>query len=294
MNTAHPLRAATWMIGAIVSFTAMAIAGRSLAVQFDTFEIMTYRSLIGIVIVVSVATYAGTLHQIATRRLGLHTIRNGFHFAGQNLWFFAITAAPLAQVFALEFTTPIWATLMAPFILGERLTRIRALSAVMGFSGILIVTQPGAGFVLGAGLIAAALAAVCFAATALSTRLLTRTETITCILFYLTIIQAVFGLITAGYDGDIALPTPSTAPWLIVVGCAGLLAHFCMTKALSMAPASVVMPIDFARLPIIALVGMALYGEALQWAVLIGAIVIFAANYVNIRSETRLRRHASH
>lgn len=293
MSTVHPLRAATWMIGAIVSFTAMAIAGRSLAGEHDTFEIMTYRSLIGIVIVVTIAARAGTLGQITGTRLGLHTIRNMFHFAGQNLWFFAITAAPLAQVFALEFTTPIWATLMAPFILGERLTRIRTVSAVLGFVGILIVAQPGAGFALSPGLIAAGLAAVCFAATALSTRLLTRTESITCILFYLTVLQAIFGLVTAGFDGDIALPSANSAPWLVVVGCAGLLAHFCMTKALAMAPAAVVMPIDFARLPIIALVGVTLYGEALQWAVLVGAVIIFGANYLNIRSETRAHKAAN-
>ena len=76
-------------------------------------------------------------------------------------------------------------------------------------------------------------------------------------------------------------------PWLVLVGCAGLLAHFCMTKALSLAPASVVMPIDFARLPIIALVAMILYNEPLEWAVLAGAVIIFAANYLNIRIETR-------
>ena len=290
MNTAHPLRAATWMIGAIVSFTAMAIAGRELAGEHDTFEIMTYRSLIGVVIVVAVAAPAGTLRQIGFSRLGLHTIRNAFHFAGQNLWFYAITAAPLAQVFALEFTTPMWATLMAPLVLGERLTRVRALSAVLGFIGILIVAQPGAGFVLTPGLMAAALAAVAFAATALATRFLTRSESITCILFYLTVIQAVFGLVTAGFDGEIALPSDSSAPWLLVVGCSGLLAHFCMTKALSMAPAAVVMPIDFARLPIIALVGVLLYGEGLEWAVLAGAAVIFGANYLNIRAETRAHR----
>lgn len=287
MSTDHPLRAAVWMLGAIVSFTSMAIAGRALAATHDTFEIMTYRSLIGFIIVLAVGRWAGTLHQITPRKLWLHGIRNACHFTGQNLWFFAITAAPLAQVFALEFTAPIWATLLAPFFLKERLTRLRALTALLGFIGVLIVARPGAGIALSPGLIAAGLAAIGFAGTAIATRMLTRTESITCILFFLTSIQAVFGLVTAGMDGDIALPTATSLPWLALVGCAGLLAHFCMTKALSRAPASVVMPIDFARLPIIALVGMMLYAEPLQWAVLIGAAIIFGANYVNIRSETR-------
>ena len=110
MTNTAPVKAAAWMIGAIVSFTAMAIAGRALAGLHDTFEIMTARSLMGMIIVLGIARFAGTLHQINRSRLGLHWIRNICHFAGQNLWFFAVGVGtvPLAQVFALEFTTPIW------------------------------------------------------------------------------------------------------------------------------------------------------------------------------------------
>jgi drug/metabolite transporter (DMT)-like permease len=290
MNTHQPLRAAIWMIGAIFAFTSMAVAGRALAAHFDTFEIMTYRSFLGLAIVLTVGVWSGTLHQINTRDMHLHAIRNISHFTGQNLWFFAITAAPLAQVFALEFTSPLWVTLLAPFFLGERLTQTRLLAALTGFVGILIVTRPGASTMLNPGLGAAALAAIAFAGSAIFTRILTGTQTITCILFYLTAMQALFGLICAGYDGDIAWPVGIDWFWLGLVGCAGLLAHFCMTKALSMAPASVVMPIDFARLPIVALVGMLLYGEPLELIVFVGAILIFAANYANIRSETRISR----
>jgi len=213
--------------------------------------------------------------------------RNISHFAGQNLWLLAVTAAPLAQVFALEFTSPIWAMFLAPFFLGEPLTRIRLICALIGFVGVLIVARPGAATGLTPGLISAGLAAFCFGATAVFTRLLTRTESITCILFYLTATQTVFGLVCAGIDGDMALPDATTLPWLVVIGVAGLVAHSCMTMALSIAPAAVVMPIDFARLPIIALVGVMLYAEPLQWTVLIGAVMIFGANYLNIRTEAR-------
>ncbi|MEL7115938.1 MAG: DMT family transporter [Pseudomonadota bacterium] len=287
----QPLLAAAWMTGAIVSFTAMAIAGRALAGQHDTFEIMTYRSLFGIVLVLGVAGWAGTLRQITFRRLPLHGLRNLCHFIGQNLWFFAVGAGtiPLAQVFALEFTTPIWATLLAAVFLAERLTRARLLAVALGFAGALIVAQPGGDFVLNAALIAAATAAIGFAGAAVCTRALVRTETITCVLFYLTAIQAVFGLITAGYDGAIALPTQTSFPWLILVAICGLVAHFCVTKALTLAPTGVVMTMDFARLPIIAIVGTLLYFEPLEWALVIGALLIFAANTINIRSESRTR-----
>ena len=286
MNKEDPIAAAFWMIGAIFAFTAMAIAGRALADVHDTFEIMTFRSLVGIIIVVAVGKFAGTLHEIRMRRLGLHFLRNISHFIGQNLWFFAITAAPLAQVFALEFTTPLWGMLLAAVFLREKLTAYQVTLAVIGFAGVLIVTEPGDGFVFSTGLMAAGIAAIGFAGAAICTRALTRTKSITCILFFLTAIQGGFGLITMLYDGAFTLPTIATLPWLTLVGCAGLLAHFCITKALSMASASVVMPIDFARLPIIAMVGMVFYDEPLSWAVFIGAAVIFLANYLNIRANT--------
>ena len=275
------LRAATWMVGAIGAFTMMAIAGRAASLDLDTFEIMLYRSLVGLLIVGLVAWQAGTLHQISRDRIGLHFVRNLFHFTGQNLWFFAITMIPLAQVFALEFTTPIWVILLSPLILGERITKIGGLAAAIGFIGILLVARPDFNN-LNAGVIAAGLSATAFAMTAICTRKLTQTASITCILLYLTGMQVIFGLISAGFDGDIALPTAQTLPWVVIIGIAGLTAHFCLTKALSIAPASVVMPIDFARLPIIAIVGIILYAEPIDTLVLVGGVIIFAANYLNI------------
>jgi len=272
------------MTGAIVSFTSMAIAGRAVSFELDTFEIMLFRSLTGIVIVVVVGGLAGTLRQVNRQELPLHALRNLAHFTGQNLWFFALTAIPLAQVFALEFTTPIWVILLSPLLLGERITRIGAIAAALGFAGVMIVTQPGHTSV-SAGTIAAATAAIGFALTAIFTRKLTRTQSITCILFWLTVMQAVFGLIAAGFDGDIAWPSQGTVPWLILIGCAGLLAHFCLTTALSLAPASIVMPIDFVRLPVIAIVAAQIYAEPLDPLVFAGAILIFGANYLNIRAS---------
>ncbi|WP_300535828.1 DMT family transporter [uncultured Mameliella sp.] len=283
------LRGCLWMTGAIASFTVMAVAGRAVSLDLDTFEIMMYRSLIGIVIVLAVAGMAGTLSHITTRNMRTHLVRNLFHFSGQNLWFFSITAIPLAQVFALEFTSPFWVMLLSALILGERLTPNRVGAAILGFIGILIVTRPSPE-TAHIGQLTAALAAIGFAGSAVFTRLLTRTERITCILFWLTVMQAAFGVICAGIDGDIALPAASSLPWVVLIAFAGLVAHFCLTTALSLAPATVVMPIDFARLPVIALVGILVYAEALDPLVLLGALVIFGANYGNIWFETRKTR----
>ncbi|WP_267138502.1 DMT family transporter [Anianabacter salinae] len=285
---AQPLKAALWMIGAIFSFTSMAVAGRAVSLELDTFEIMTYRSFVGVFIVVAAGWGFGTLGQITRRSLHVHALRNVSHFTGQNLWFFAITAAPLAQVFAMEFSSPLWVALLAPVVLQERMTRTRALAALAGFIGILIVARPTVE-TMNPGLIAAACAAVGFAGSAIFTRLLTRTETLTCILFYMTAMQAVFGLVCGYWDGEMTMPSATSLPWIVVIGCAGLLAHTCLTMALSLAPATVVMPIDFARLPIIALVGMTLYAEVLDPMVFVGAAIIFAANYLNILVESRRR-----
>ena len=181
---------------------------------------------------------------------------------------------------------PIWVILLSPLLLGERITLIRAAAALMGFIGILVVTRPNmAG--INTGVIMAASSAIFFAFTIIFTKRLTRTQSITCILFYLTVLQLGFGLITAGHDGDIALPNTETLPWLVLIGVAGLLGHFCITKALEIAPATVVVPIDFVRLPVIAIIGMLAYGEILDLWVLLGSGIIFASNYLNILSETR-------
>lgn len=291
MTESQPLRASAWMIGAIASFTAMAIAGRAVAHELDTFEIMFFRSLVGVIIVVTVATATGTMGQIQTRRLKLHGIRNVSHFLGQNLWFYAITVVPLAQVFALEFSSPIWSMFLAALVLGERLTRLRLLTAFVGFVGVLIVTEPWTAQ-LSPGIVAAAIAAIGFAGSAVTTRFLTRHESITSILFWLTVMQSVFGLICAGYDGDITLPSPASLPGVLTIAIGGLVAHFCLTRALSLAPAAVIMPVDFARLPIIIAVGALLYAEPFSMAVVVGAVLIFGANYANIRAEARSARRS--
>ncbi len=283
----RPGLASLWMVGAILSFSSMAVAGRAVSAELDTFELMTWRSAVGLAIVLGVGALAGTLGQVTRRGLHLHLARNVAHFTGQNLWFYAVTVSPLALVFALEFTSPLWTMALAALFLGERMTRIKALAGALGFAGVLLVVQPG-GAPVSSGMITAALAAIMFATTAIFTKKLTATETITCILFWLTAMQLVLGLATSLWDGDMAVPGAATLPWVALVGVAGLSAHFCLTTALSMAPASIVMPMDFARLPAIAVVGMVFYDEPLAWGVLAGAALIFSGNYINIIAARRV------
>ena len=285
----RPIAAAFWMLGSILGFSALAVSGREIGAALDTFEMMLYRSLIGIAVVVTVAFCTGRQREIRTDHLGLHALRNVVHFAGQNLWLYALALIPLAQLFALEFSYPILVALTAPIFLAERLTPTKLLAAAVGFAGILIVARPFGAGGLSVGLVAALLCALGFAGSAIVTKRLTRVATILCILFWLAVMQSAFGLILAGWDGRIALPGPAILPWVVVMGLAGLLAHFCLTKALTLAPASVVTPIDFLRLPLIALVGMTLYAEPLDLWVFAGGAVIFAANWINVRAEAKYR-----
>lgn len=287
-DAADVLRAAVWMLGAVASFSTMAVAGRAVSFELDTFEIMMYRSLVGFAIVLAVARLAGTLGQVSRRTPAMQLGRNLFHFAGQNLWFYALTLIPLAQVFALEFTAPLWVLVLSPLVLGERLTRVRVLAALTGFIGILVVARPSPE-TLNIGTLSAAAAAIGFAGSILFTKRLTRTESLTCILFWMTLLQSVFGLVCAGADGDIALPSAGSVVFLALIGLGGLGAHFFLTTALAIAPATLVMPVDFLRLPLIAVIGLLFYDEPIDAFVILGAALIFGANYANLWVETRHR-----
>lgn len=282
----RPLLAAAWMMGAVAAFTLMAVAGRMVRHELDTFEILAFRSLIGVAIIATVLSLRGGWGAVTLRSAGLHLTRNVTHFVAQNLWFHALFTIPLAQVFALEFTAPLWVLILAPFLLGERLTRVRALAAALGFAGIMVIVQPGAAGV-SAGVGAAALAAVGFALTYICTKKLTAVAEASCILWWMSVMQAVMGLACAGFDGRIALPSATALPWVLVLGTTGLGAHYCIARALQLAPATVVMPFDFLRLPVIAVVGLLLYGEPVGLAVVAGSALILAGNYLNLRAANR-------
>lgn len=273
------------MLGALASFSLMAIAGREASADLDTFEIMLFRAFVGFSTVATVLALRGDLRAaFELRQPGLHLLRNIAHYAGQNLWFYAVSVIPMAQLFALEFTAPLWAIVLAPLVLGEAIRTRGLIAAGLGFAGIIIVAQPGSA-TLSPHLIAGALCGIGFALSALLTRKLTRHVSLPQILLWMTIIQMGLGLIGAGYDGDITLPSSQSLPWILVIGVAGVNAHFCLTAALKLAPAGVVMPIDFARLPVIAILAAWIYGETLDPLVFAGAALIIAGNAINLRGR---------
>jgi drug/metabolite transporter (DMT)-like permease len=271
------------MAGALLSFMAMAVAGRELSTELGTFQILFFRSLIGLVVLSVLLSRVGW-GQLRTRQRGLHLVRNLAHFGGQFGWFYGLAFIPLAEVFAIEFTVPIWTAIMAALLLGERITAPRVAAIALGMLGLLIILRPGFQNVQPAALAVLA-GAFGYALAHTLTRRLAQHDTPLCILFYMTAIQLPLGLVPA--LGAWVTPTAALWPWLLVVGLSALSAHYCLTHALRLADATVVVPMDFLRLPLIAVVGALLYGEALDPLVLLGAAVMMLGIWVNLSAERR-------
>lgn len=281
----RPWLALAWMMGAMASFVAMAIAGRESQQELSTIELMVFRSGIGWLIMLAVVLRLGKgLAPVRTRQFGRHMQRNVIHYVGQNAWFFAVSAIPLAQVVALEMTNPIWVALLAPLLLHERMTTPRALSAVLGFVGVLIVARPGVSPIAwGHG--AALLAAVSFALTSIYTRWIVRDDSTLCLLYWMTLSQTVMSVVLCLFTGGIPLPSQEMLLWVGIAGVTGVSAHFALTSALAAAPATIVAPMEFLRLPAMALAGFWIYGEPLDPLVFAGGGLIIAGIALNIFSD---------
>lgn len=280
--TRHPSVVATfWMVGTLASFMLMAIGGRELSAELTTLQILFYRSLVSLLVVSIVLSYFGW-HHVRSQRQGDHLFRNITHLGGQFGWFFGISMIPLASVFAIEFTVPIWTAVLAVFLLGERLTRGRIIAVVLGITGVLIILRPGLSVIHPASF-AVLGAAFLYATTFVWTKKLSHTESPLTILFYMAAIQTPLALIALLLDFH--LPSLQMLPWIILTGVTGMSAHYCFTRAMKLADATVVVPMDFLRLPLIAVVGFLLYQEPLDLWVLLGGAVMFAGNFYNLFQE---------
>jgi drug/metabolite transporter (DMT)-like permease len=277
--------AVIWMLGALISFSIIAIAGREAAKGADTFQIMFWRSVLGILVltVIWVST-GGRLSGLKTGRIGTHALRNIIHYGAQYSWLAALPLIPLSQLFAVEFTSPLWVAVLAPLILGEKLTVWRLMAAIVGFIGTLIVVRPGT-IPLSEGMIFGLMSALGFALGMIMTKRLTATDSTFKILFYMQVLQTLIG--AAPMMTRMTMPDPVTCGWMLLVGICGLTAHFCQIRAFSLADAIIVAPLDFLRLPLIALAGALIYQEGVDPWVLAGGGIVIAGNLINMFGEHR-------
>jgi len=277
----NTLRGVLWMSGAVASFTAMAIAVRELQRHMGSFEIVFLRSVVMLAIVVAMLPRAG-IATIRTRRFKEHLSRDVIHFLGQVLWVYSIGVLTLATVFAIEFTMPMWTALLAWLFLKEKFTVPRVVQLALGFAGVLIILRPGgsAFHIAALGMI---LGSLCYASSFIFTKRLSSTDSALAVLFWMSVIQTPISLVAA-LPGWVA-PVARDLPWIIGIGIGSFAAHWCMTHAMKLVDAMVAVPIDFVRLPLIAVVGALFYAEPFDPLVMVGAAVIFAGTYYSISRE---------
>ena len=280
------------MTGTLLSFSVMAVSVRELAGRFNVFEIFTIRSGIGLLLTLAVGVIRPEVWRTARPRLlHIHALRNATHFASQYMWAFSLTVLPLATVFALEFTMPLWTTLLAAAFLSERLTPSRLGAVACGLLGVFIILRPGFGAFNPYALLVL-LAAFGYATSNIATKKLTAVQTTFTIVLLMNAMQLPLAYLGSDPAFMLKIDTSNILP-VIGVGIAGLTAHYCLTNALAAGDASVVLSLDFMRLPLIALVGWLLYAEPLDIFVLLGASVIIAGVLWIFRDESRRSRLAT-
>jgi drug/metabolite transporter (DMT)-like permease len=272
--------AALWMAGWLALMLLITVAGREALHGLNVFQLMLIRSAVGLLLLSPLLWRTGGLAAVKTRRLPQHIARNTIHFGAQLGWFFALTLIPIGQVVAIEFTMPIWTAILAAMFLGERMTSFKVAAIVLGIVGVVMIVRPATGEVNPGQLIALA-AAVGFGTSVAMVKSLTRTEQTVTIIFYMLAVQAAGSLLPALYVWQ--WPSLTIWGWAVVVAFCGTFSHYCMARALLYADASVVVPMDFLRVPLTALMGWLLYSERLDAFTVLGAALILAGNFLNLR-----------
>jgi drug/metabolite transporter (DMT)-like permease len=273
------VRAAGWMSGWLALMVVIAVAGREAARELSVFQIMLLRSTLGMAMLWPLVRAAGGLAAVRTERLPQHALRNAVHYAAQYGWFVALTLIPLAQVVSIEFTMPIWSAALAVAFLGERMSSRKWFSVLLGLVGVAVIVRPGAGAVSIGQLIALS-SAFGFAISVVLVKSLTRTDAAIVISFWMLVVQSAIGLVPALVVWQ--WPSAQVWGWVVVVAFCGTYSHYCFARAMQHADATVVVPMDFLRVPLTALVGWLAYSEGLDLFTLLGVGLILAGNLLNL------------
>ena len=272
-------RAAGWMAGWLTLMVVIAVAGREAARELSVFQIMLLRSILGMFMLWPLIRAAGGLSAVRTERLPQHALRNAVHYAGQYGWFVALTMIPLAELVSIEFTMPIWSAALAVVFLGERMGARKWFAVLLGLVGVAVIVRPGAG-AIDSGQIIALASALGFAISVVLVKSLTRMDAAVAISFWMLVVQSVIGLVPALMVWQ--WPSVHTWAWVVVVAFCGTYSHYCFARAMQLADATVVVPMDFLRVPLTALVGWLAYSERLDLFTLLGIGLILTGNLLNL------------
>ena len=277
---ASTTKAALWMGAWLALMLGMTLASREVTQELSVLQLMELRSVIGFFVLLPLVFASGGFPAMKTHRPFAHIARNTAHYAGQSLWLYALTLIPLAHLISIEFTTPLWTAVLAVAFLGEKLNARKIGALMLGLLGVAVIVRPGTAQIDPGHLVVLA-AAVAFGVSVTLVKSLTRTERPVAIIFWMVVIQSVIGLVPALWTWR--WPTTGLWPWIAVAGFCGSFAHYCQARALVHADATVVVPMDFLRVPLTALLGYLVYNESLDAMTALGAALILSGNLLNLQ-----------
>ena len=282
-------RAVVLMLASTLMFGTMAAVIRLASDQLHPFEIAFFRNLFGFVFALPLLFRHGP-GLLRTDKLPLYVLRCAIGIVSMLAGFWAIVNLPLAQAISLSYSTPLFVTIGAVLVLGEVVRARRWTAVLVGFLGVLVIVRPGADGFSGGSLIAL-LAAAMSASVAISIKFLSRTEKPDAIVLYTTLLWIPMSLLPALFVWE--WPRGIIWVWIVLAGLFGTAGHMLWTRALKLADASLLTPISFVQVAIVAVYGYALFGEVLDRWTVIGVGIIFASNLYIARRETLLARRAT-
>ncbi len=278
-----------FMVASSVMFGLMAVVIRLASKQLHAFEIAFFRNFFGLIFALPIL-YQHGFGILRTTKLPLYFMRCVIGIVSMLAGFWAIVHLPLAQAVSITYSTPLFVTIGAVLVLGE-VVRIRRWTAVaVGFIGVLVLLRPGSDAFSFATLVAL-LAAVLSASVSISIKFLSRTEAPDAIVLYTTLIWVPLSLLPALTVWQ--APTLESWGWVAAAGFFGTMGHRLWTRALKLADASVVSPISFVQLPVVAVAAYLLFDEKLDVWTAVGSAIIFGSNFYIARREAQLARRTA-
>ena len=264
------------MSAGAVFFSVMINLVRYLTDHFDPLQVVFFRNAFGLLAVMP-WLYKTGLTGLRTKRLHLHICRALFGITAMVLWFFTLSLMPLAEATALSFTAPIFTSILAVFFLKELMRRHRLIAVGLGFLGALIIIRPGLAAINPTALLAVVTALVWGSGTILL-KYMSRSETTSAIVIYLPLFLTPLSLLPAILVWE--WPTAELWGMAILFGAVGTAGHFCLTRALTVADATSVVPFDYLRLPFVAVIAYVVFGEVADlWVWLGGGLIAGSAIY---------------
>ena len=273
------------MVLAALGYSLNAGIVRQLSGDFTPYQIVFWRSVVAVACLspwLMRQVKSGAAQTIKNWKLFL--LRSLFTYLGMAATYYALANMPIAEVYALQFTLPIFSILGSVILFKERAGAGAWIACAVGFAGTLIILRPGFEAVSTAALISLA-SAVLYAASNITIKKLAQTEDTTTITLYGNLIMLPMALVPALYDWR--WPGGEAIFWIVALGVFTTLGQWALTRSIATADSRIVWPFDFLRLPFTVAIGYVMFAQVPGPWTWVGAIVIFSAAYYVIRQEAK-------